>query len=460
MIPLTLNEIAKIVDGRILNATGEEIVNAPAFVDTRKILVGGLFVALLGEHVDGHDFASDAIRDGAVAALVSRDVGVPSVLVSDVLPALQSLARHVRTSLTELKVIGITGSQGKTTTKDMLFAILKAEALTIAPPGNLNNEIGVPLTLLRCTSDTVFCITEMGARHEGDIKALAEIAKVNVGAVLNIGTSHVGEFGSEAALARTKGELIASLESDGVAVLGGYDQATLKLRAIAGDRVAIFGEGSDADVRGDQISLVEGKARFMLSADGKQREIQLNYFGRHQVANALAAATIARELGLDLAKIASALSTALPQSRWRMEVRARERDKVTIINDAYNANPESMAAAVELLAEWAAADGRPSWAVLGQMHELGASSGQAHRFIGRLVGRLGINHLLVVGSGSEEIANGAREMAVADVMSVSDLAAARHFFNRHVEAGALVLVKASRAEGLERLATELVENPI
>jgi UDP-N-acetylmuramoyl-tripeptide--D-alanyl-D-alanine ligase len=449
MIPLSLSEIARVVNGRVLNATGSEVVTAPAFIDTREILPGGIFVALLGEHLDGHEFARDAIQRGAVAALVTREVDLPSVLVSDAVIALQHLAAHVRSSLPNLKTIGITGSQGKTTTKDLLFAVLSSVAPTVAPPGNLNNELGVPLTLLRCTEDTRFCVVEMGARHQGDISALANIAQVDVGAVLNIGTAHVGEFGSELALASAKGELIAAIKPEGVAVLGSYDAATKALGGIAKCRVIRFGQTPEADVRGEGVSLAQGKASFRLAFGDQSEQVQLNYYGRHQVANALAAAAIAIELGIELSAISKALSSAVPMSRWRMEARLRASDGVTIINDAYNANPESMAAAIELLAEWAQNDERSSWAVLGQMHELGASSDQAHQLIGRLVAQRGINHLLVVGSGADEILNGALGMAGAK--SVADTASALRYLNEQIEPGALVLVKASRAEGLETL---------
>lgn len=455
MIPLTLNEIARVVAGRVLNATGEEIVTAPAFIDTREVVPAGIFIALIGEHLDGHEFAREAIQAGAVAAIVSRDVGVPSVQVADPETALQLLAGHVRSLLPSLKVVGITGSQGKTTTKDLLHAVLSAVAPTIAPPGNYNNELGVPLTLLRCSEETRFCVLEMGARHEGDIAKLANIAQVDIGAVLNIGSAHVGEFGSELALANAKGELIAGIKPDGVAILGTYDAPTEDLEAVAHCRVITFGETSEANVRAMQISLIDGRPRFHLVSGGESVEVRLKYYGRHQVANALAAAAIAIELGIELRSIADALSTATPMSRWRMEVRERPSDGVTVINDAYNANPESMAAAIELLAEWAAGDGRPSWAVLGQMHELGASSVQAHRLIGRLVAERGIKHLLVVGSGAGEILNGAREMVIADAKIVADLESARRYLRERVEPEALILVKASRAEGLENLAIEI-----
>lgn len=455
MIPLTLDEIARIVDGSVLNATGGEVVTASACIDSRAIVVGGIFVAFLGEHLDGHDFANDSMQGGAVAAIVSRDVGVPSIQVAEPVLALQRLAAHVRAALPALKVIGITGSQGKTTTKDLLFAILSDVAPTIAPPGSYNNELGAPLTLLRCSLSTRYCILEMGARHQGDISRLASLAGVDVGAVLNIGSAHIGEFGSHAALASAKGELISALKPLGVAILGTYDAATSELSAIAACRVTTFGEKPGADIRGERVSLVRGRPEFLLVRGDESVEVRLKYFGRHQVANALAAAAIAAELGIELSRIAAVLSRATPVSQWRMEVSHRGGDGVTVINDSYNANPESMAAAIDLLGEWAAEERRPTWAVLGQMHELGASSDQAHRLIGRLVARRGINHLLVVGSGAGEILNGALEMAIADAKIVADSESALDYLRARIEPGALILVKASRASGLENLAIEL-----
>lgn len=452
MIPMSLREIADVVGGQLLNSLGDEMVTTQAFLDTRLMVPGGLFVAFVGESLDGHDFAEEAIKGGAVAAMVTRDVGVPSVQVVDPEASLQQLAAHLRSLLPELTVVGITGSQGKTTTKDLLAAILSAQAPTIAPPGSLNNELGVPLTLLRCSESTRYCILEMGARHEGDIEKLAKIAKLDVGAVLNIGSAHIGAFGSSEALANAKGEMVAALTPDAIAVLGTYDAATKRLVEQAPCRVITFGESPEAMVKGEEISLTQGKATFKLTNQNRSVPVTLEYFGRHQVANAVAAAAIAVALGIELPTIGDALSAATPKSRWRMEVRQRHEDGVTVINDAYNANPQSMAAAIELLAEWANAEGRPSWAVLGQMHELGASSDEEHRLIGRLVAERGITHLLVVGSGAGEILNGAREMAMADARIVADSESAHRYLHDRLEPDAVVLVKASRAEGLEKLA--------
>ncbi len=455
MVSLTLNEIAGIVDGIVLNATGAELVTAPAFIDSRAIVADGIFVAFVGERVDGHAFAADAVHGGAAAAIVSKNVGVRSVLVADPVLALQRLATYVRNSLPNLKVVGITGSQGKTTTKDLLFAILSAVSPTIAPVGSLNNELGVPLTLLRCSETTRYCILEMGARHQGDIAKLASLAAIDVGAVLNIGSAHVGEFGSHANLARTKGELISALKSNGVAILGTYDSSTIELNETASCPVTTFGETPLSDIRGEGVALVHGLPMFLLVKGAESAEVRLRYYGRHQVANALAAAAIAVELGVAVSKIAELLSAATPLSQWRMEVKDRAGDGVTVINDAYNANPESMAAAINLLGEWAAVEKRPSWAILGQMHELGASSDEAHRLIGRLVAQRGIEHLLVVGSSADEILIGAREMAIADGEIVLDSGAALDYLRARIEPGSLILVKASRAEGLEKLALEI-----
>jgi len=453
MIPLSLREIALIVGGSVLNATGEEVVSGDAFIDSRNVALKGLFVALSGEHVDGHQFAKNAIQNGAIACLVTRDVGVPSVQVKDAELSLQLLAGHIRRVLPNLKTIGITGSQGKTTTKDLLFAILSKVSPTIAPPGSFNNELGVPLTILRCSEETRFCILEMGARHQGDIAKLAKLANLDIGAVLNIGTAHIGEFGSLSILAKAKGEMIASLSAGAGAVLGTYDAETTKLGIDAPCRVVTFGENPDSVVRATEISLIHGQANFQLVQGTEGVSVQLNYYGRHQVANALGAAAIAAQLRIGLPIIAEALSGAHPISRWRMEV--SQSDGVTIINDAYNANPESMSAAIELLAEWSTSEARPSWAILGQMHELGASSDQAHRLIGRLVAERGIDHLIVVGSGASEIWNGAQEMVISDARLVTDAESALRHLQQHLEPNAMVLVKASRAEGLEKLALEI-----
>ncbi len=455
MIPMTLGEVAEIVDGKLLDSDGSELVTGEAFIDSRSVVTGGIFIALVGERVDGHDFAVAAIRDGAAAAIVTRPVGVPAIQVRDAVAALQRLAFQVRRRLAGLKVIGITGSQGKTTTKDLLYAILSKVAATIAPPGSYNNELGAPLTLLRCSSETKFAIIEMGARHQGDIERLAEMAGVDVGAVLNIGSAHVGEFGSKEALASAKGELIHALGADGIAILGSYDDSTLRLRSHASSRVVTFGQKSDDSVWADQIVLSSGRPNFTIHHGAESTRVSLTYFGRHQVANALAATAIAVELGVPLFEIGKTLSEIEPASRWRMEVSDRQRDGVTIINDAYNANPESMSAAIDLLAEWAAEESRPTWAILGQMHELGASSAQAHQLIGRLVAQCRLDHLLVIGSGAAEILNGARDVGMVDVRFMPDMRAALEVLRGEIEPRALVLIKASRAEGLERLAQAL-----
>jgi len=456
MIPMTLGEVALIVGGKLLNSDGSELVTGEAFIDSRSVVTGGIFIALAGEQVDGHDFAAAAVHDGAVAAIVTRPVGVAAVQVLDAVVALQRLAFHVRRKLIDLKVIGITGSQGKTTTKDLLSAVLSKVAATVAPPGSYNNELGAPLTLLRCSYETRFAIIEMGARHQGDIERLAEMAGVDVGAVLNIGSAHVGEFGSKDALASAKGELIQALGADGIAILGSYDDSTLNLRSRASSRVTTFGERSDDGVWADQIVLSAGRPNFTIHRGTESTKVSLAYIGRHQVANALAATAVAAELGVSLSEIGKILSEAKPASRWRMEVSDRSSDGVTIINDAYNANPESMTAAIDLLAEWAAEESRPTWAVLGQMHELGASSAQAHHLIGRLVAQCRIDHLLVIGSGAVEILNGARDVGMVDVRLVPNISTSLEVLRGEIEPRALVLIKASRAEGLEKLAHALV----
>lgn len=441
MIRLKASQIADIVKGK-LNVEGTaEVWVAPVF-DSRKATPGSFFLALIGENVDGHDFAKNASDNGAVFALVSKPVEVPYIQVEDVLAALGKLAAFVRIQLPDLKVIGITGSQGKTTTKDLLHHILEGIGPTISPENSFNNELGAPLNLLRCDDNTAFCISELGARHIGDIAKLSAIVKPDVGVVLKVGSAHLSEFGTVENIAKAKGELIQSLATDGVAVLGTYDEFTPKMADGFAGRVITFGESVGADVRATDIEIREGCPHFDL-VDGEGRvSVGMRLVGAHQISNALAAAAAAIALGVSNEHIATALSTAEIKSKWRMQL--HELPGLLIINDAYNANPESMEAALFALRLFAQERGGSAWAFLGKMHELGASSSQAHMKIGTLARDLGVDHLVAI--------------------NASDYGASLNFNNweeaasliKEFSAGDVVLVKASRAEGLERLADALV----
>jgi UDP-N-acetylmuramoyl-tripeptide--D-alanyl-D-alanine ligase len=369
------------------------------------------------------------------------------IVVKDVLTALNNLAAHVRKALPDLTVIAITGSQGKTTTKDLLQHILESVGNTVAPQGNFNNELGTPITLLQCDASTKFCILEMGARHIGDIAALCEMAKPNIGVVLRVGTAHIGEFGSAEAVATAKSEMISSLDKSAVAILGQYDPFTQKMASLHDGEIITFGESTSADVRATDIEIREGRPHFDLVTSAGRAAVGLRIVGIHQVANALAAAAVATTLGASIDLIAGALSTAELHSKWRMEI--SEITGVVLINDSYNSSPESAEAALRTLVLFAQERGGQSWAFLGKMHELGASSRDRHAGIGTLASELGIDHLVCVAAPeyAEEIGTDCA-MDVHLLQSKSEALA----LVTQMRSGDVILVKASRAETFEEIA--------
>ncbi|MDP9408083.1 MAG: UDP-N-acetylmuramoyl-tripeptide--D-alanyl-D-alanine ligase [Actinomycetota bacterium] len=463
MIPLTLAEVATATGGRLSDVPDPETrVEGAVEVDSRRVAVGGLFVAIPGERVDGHDFAAAAVEAGAVAALTERGVpGVPCVVVPDAVAALGRLASAVL-ERSSAAVVGVTGSSGKTTTKDLLAAVLAAAGETVAPAGSFNNEVGLPLTVLRTTPTTRFLVLEYSARGVGHIATLTRIAPPRYAAVLNVGTSHLGEFGSREAIARAKGELVEALPADGVAVLNADDLAVAAMRDRTRARVVHTGESAGTDVRAEGVDIdATGRASYELVVGERVRggagraRVALQLVGEHQVANSLSAAALALEAGLDLPAVAQGLSAARPASRWRMEVTERP-DGVTVVNDAYNANPDSVKAALKALVTMAR--GRRSWAVLGTMAELGDDSGDEHDKIGRLAVRLDVDRLVVVGPEAARMHAGAvLEGSWGDEsMHVPDVDAAVSLLRQQLAPGDVVLVKASRSARLERVAEALL----
>lgn len=442
MIRLKASQIADIVHGKLNVEGATEIWLAPVF-DSRKATEGSFFLALVGENADGHDYINRALDNGAAFALVSKKVDFPHIQVEDVYEALGKLAVYVRNQLPNLKVIGVTGSQGKTTTKDLLQHMLESIGPTVSPENSFNNELGAPLNLLRCDEKTKFCIAELGARHIGDIKELASIVKPDIGVVLKVGNAHMSEFGSVENIAAAKGELIQSLPTDGVAVLGLYDQFTPKMAEGFAGRVITFGESADADVRATDIEIREGSPHFDIVNGEGRVSVGMRLVGAHQISNALAAAAVATALGISNDHIATALSTAEIKSKWRMEL--HELPGLLVINDAYNANPDSMEAALFALRLFAQERGGSAWAFLGKMHELGASSTQSHEKIGTLTRDLGVDHLVAI-NASEYGAS----------LNFDNWEGALSLLNE-IAPGDVILVKASRAEGLERLADALIE---
>lgn len=493
MIDFTLAQVAEIVGGRLTDISEADAaavrVTGTVEFDSRAVTPGGLFLALPGARSDGHDFAATAVQAGAAAVLAARPVGVPAIVVdptpqtSDraagvlehdvdgsgaaVLAALAKLAGAVAAELVAggLKIIGITGSSGKTSTKDLVAALLAPLGEVIAPPGSFNNELGHPWTVLRATRSTDFLVLEMSARHRGNIAALAAIAPPSIAVVLNVGTAHLGEFGSREAIAETKSELPQSVPADGAVILNVDDSAVAAMAAKTAARIVRVSRepgGRDVDVWAEAVTLDEvARPRFTLHAGEHRVEVALAVHGDHQVANALCASAVALECGASLEQVAAALATAGPVSKHRMQVVTRS-DGVTVINDAYNANPDSMSAGLKALA-WMAREGggRRSWAVLGEMAELGDDAISEHDRIGRLAVRLDVSRLIVVGTGRTMSAMhhgavmegswGAEATMVADADEALDLLRAE------LQPSDVVLVKASNAAGLGALADALLD---
>jgi UDP-N-acetylmuramoyl-tripeptide--D-alanyl-D-alanine ligase len=458
MIGLSLSEVAELTGGALTGAAGARVTGTVT-LDSRAVAPGDLFVAVVGERVDGHDFLGAAAAAGAVAALSTRaDDALPTVVVDDPVLALGRLATGVHARLTagRLRTLGITGSSGKTSTKDLLGQVLATAGPTVSPPGSYNNDIGLPLTVLDADEETRFLVLEMGSRGPGHIARLCRIARPQIGVVLNVGSAHLGEFGSPEGTARAKGELVEALPEDGTAVLNADDPRVLGMASRTRARVLTTGRGQDADVRATRGALDEqGRAIFDLQVGEETHPVHLQVVGEHQVANALSAAGAALAAGMSPADVAAALSAATARSRWRMEV-DRRADGVTVVNDAYNANPESMRAAL------AALTGLPAdrrIAVLGAMGELGADAPAEHERLGRDAAAAGIDLIVAVGPDAVGIAEGAAaagRRTGEESVHVPDRAAARQLLSEVLRPGDVVLLKASRAYGLELLAADLL----
>jgi UDP-N-acetylmuramoyl-tripeptide--D-alanyl-D-alanine ligase len=460
MIRLTLAEIAAITAGELHGGDPAAAVTGPVVIDSRAAEPGSLFAALPGEHTDGHDFAAAAVAKGAVAVLGSRSLdGVPMIVVPDVTAALAALAHGVLGRLPHVTVVGITGSSGKTSTKDLTAQVVERLGPTVAPEGSLNNEIGLPLTVLRADETTRYLVLEMSARGVGHIAFLCGIAPPRIGAVLNVGRAHAGEFGSMEGVAKAKGELVEALPADGVAILNADDPRVLAMSDRTDARVVTF--GAKADVRAAGITLDDlGRASFRLLMPGGIAPVTLRLHGAHHVANALAAAAIAAELGMSTPDIADALSAATARSKKRMELRERP-DGVLVVNDAYNANPESMRAALEALAHMTKSGGntkRRGVAVIGYMAELGDIDAESHAEAGRLAAAAGVAVLVAVGREARPVLDGAAEDKDwhGRPVSVPSAQAAVHILREILRPGDVVLVKASKAAGLWEVADGLL----
>ncbi|WP_226996330.1 UDP-N-acetylmuramoyl-tripeptide--D-alanyl-D-alanine ligase [Tessaracoccus flavus] len=465
-----MSELVDLMQPAPVELFGEDATVGPdVVIDNREATEGCLFVAIPGERVDGHAFAGAAVEAGArgIIGMYSTEADVPHLLAEDSVTALSWLARGlVREARARGMIsIGVTGSSGKTSTKDLMAQVFEAAGPTVAPVGSQNNEVGVPLTACRIDDETAYLVSEMGARGIGHISWLTSLVGLDVGVCLNVGRAHVGEFGGVEATAKAKSEIVADLSSEGWAVLNANDPAVAAMRERTSARVAWFGEGDlppgDLRVSARDVTLnglSQASFELVVSDDDGDRtaRVELSVIGRHQVMNALAAAAAAVAVGLDVESVASSLSGATQRSSWRMELLQRH-DGVLVLNDAYNANPDSMEVglrtAVELgLSTRAEHPSGRVIAVLGDMLELGPLTEESHVELGRLAADMGVAEVIAVGENASSIVAGATAEGLAARVSDRDSIAS----SLNLSPGDVVLIKGSRGVGLETVAAELV----
>ncbi len=468
MIALTIAQLARAVRGEAVLADGQTpdtVVSGGVDTDSRLIGPGGIFVAKPGEETDGHLFVGAAVAGGAAVAIVERvvDVAVTQIVVASAVEALADLARHVVATVRErgdLRIVGITGSNGKTTTKNLLARILEGEGETVSPKASFNNEVGAPLTMLRVTDGTRFLVSEFGASAPGEIARLAGLVEPDLGVVLMVGLAHAGGFGGIEATFAAKSELVRAVRPGGLAILNADDARVAAMAPIAaerGVRVRWFGRGPGAEVRADDVVVEASGTTCVVTADGESLPLRLRVLGEHHVMNALAAIAAATALGVPLADCVARLETVELAERWRMQPLGS--DRVRIINDAYNASPDSMAAALRTLAQITGPDQR-TVAVLGAMSELGEHAEEEHDRVGLLAVRLGIKRIVVVGPDArrmylEAVAQGSWD---AEAVFFATADEAYDYLLTELRDGDRVLVKSSNAAGLRFLGDRLGES--
>ncbi|GGR37933.1 UDP-N-acetylmuramoyl-tripeptide--D-alanyl-D-alanine ligase [Agromyces mediolanus] len=467
MIALRLAEIAAAVGGELrlpdTGATAQDRVDGPVTTDSRELVAGGVFVAKRGEFDDGHRFVPAAVDAGAALLIVEegQPVDVPQIVVDDSVDALGRLATEVVArvrALGRLRIVGVTGSNGKTTTKNLLRTVLERVGETVAARKSFNNEVGAPITMLELTESTEFLVAEMGASGVGEIARLIRMARPDVGIVLKVGLAHAGEFGGIEQTVRAKSEMVTELLDTDVAVLNADDPRVAPMAELTRARVVRFGLGDAADVRASGIRVHARGTEFTVTVPGgESATVAFGVLGEHHIMNALAAIAAARELGVPLADIVSALESVTLAEHGRMEVLGG-RDDITVINDAYNASPDSMSAALKTLAQ-VKRDGARTFAVLGEMSELGEFSGDEHDRIGLLAVRLGISQLVVVGSGARRLHISAINEGSWDGESafVETQDEAFELVTAQARPGDTILVKSSNSAGLRHLGDRLGE---
>lgn len=455
MMPITLGQVCEALD--TAQPSDDSLMVQGVSVDTRTLRRGDIFFAIPGERVDPHELISDARTAGAVAAVVERAIpsdSLPHILVPNAQVALGQLAHWYWRERLSCTTIGITGSSGKTTTKDMIAQVLETYGATVSPQGSFNTEVGVPLTILAADDSTRFLVLEMGMRGIGHIAYLTRIATPDIAVVTNVGHAHVGMLGSVDQIAVAKGELIEGLSPEGIAVLNADDPRVVGMSTRTTARALTFGRSIDADVQASDIEVSDTEVLFHVvdHRDGSAANARLRYVGEHNVSNAVAALCVGLSCGMTLDGAVAALSHAQPRSAMRMDV-IRTKSGCVVINDAYNANPESMSAALHSLGSM---PGR-RWAILGEMRELGDASAGLHAGIGQEAAQLGIAHIVCVGSGTRPMHEAALDAGGVSLW-LPDVDDVIQVVSAEIRPGDVVLVKASRSIGLERVAQALVES--
>ena len=465
MIPVSAKKLAEILGGTIIG-NPETLVTGSVETDSRLIFPGSLFFAKPGQQQDGHEFLADAFSKGAEVAVVQRAVATESItqiVVTDTVKALGLLAAWLLVELrksSDLKVIAITGSNGKTTTKNMLRAILSELGPTIAPIESFNNQVGAPISVLRADTTTKFLVVELGAEGKGSIDYLAKIANPDIAVVLKVGLAHVGEFGGIENTAEIKAELVRALRPEAILVLNADDSYVRQMAALTGCKTIWFGTNWESEYRATDFELTKTGTSFQMNwPNGQANKVELKILGEHHVMNALAASAVAEQLGASHPQIIDALEKMELAERWRMQRFVRS-DGVTVINDAYNASPDSMRAALQTLAQLGKL-GTRTIAVLGEMAELGEYSRTEHDAIGRLVVRLNIDQLVVVGTGAKLIHMGASQEGSWDGESIffETIDEALSYLRGILVDGDTVLVKSSKSANLRFLGDDLMEVP-
>lgn len=463
MIALSLREIAEVISAELVGDP-ETIITSSVETDSRLVTPGSLFVAKPGEVTDGHLFIASAIENGAVAAIVEHSVAesISQLIVKDSVVALGLLAKYVVAkvkALGHLTVIGVTGSNGKTTTKNMLREVLSTAGETIAPEESFNNEVGAPYSMLRINENTKYLVAELGADGLGSIRYLAQMCKPDIGIELKVGLAHAGEFGGIEVTERIKAELVEELSAEGIALLNIDDERVKAMANKTKAKISSFGLTSDAVYRADDVSVnIKGTSFNFHTPDGSVTPVHLHILGEHHVYNALAALATGELLGMDRSKAINALQQMKLAEKWRMELNVAS-NGLTVINDAYNASPDSMKAALQTLAQLGRQTGKKTVAVMGEMAELGEFSVHEHDAIGRIAVRLNLGQVVVVGKAAKLIHMGASQEGSWDGESqyFDEISDALGYLRGMLTGDEIVLVKSSKSANLRYLGDDLLK---